>query len=134
MTSRRAAAAESKASASSCSRRCGSAGAENTMTLRGSPAMAASVPAERAGAGLPAAATPAHGGERVDDAVAVEPVALRRALARGGERARGVERVRERLLRRARRVRRRLLEDPGDGVRRERQTAVDAVAPAELRD
>src|SRR5918996_6533828 len=45
MTSRRAAAAESKASASSCSRRCGSAGAEKTMTLRGSPAMAASVPA-----------------------------------------------------------------------------------------
>src|SRR3954452_17251358 len=39
MTSRRPAATASKASASSCSRRCGSAGAANTMTLRGSPAM-----------------------------------------------------------------------------------------------
>src|SRR3954469_17827871 len=55
MTSRRAAAVPSKASASSCSRRCGSAGAAKTITLRGAPAIGTSGPAR----------TPAAPGERI---------------------------------------------------------------------
>src|SRR4051794_14415318 len=117
MTSRRAAAAPSKASASSCSRRWGSAGAANTITLPGAPAMSPASPRDARRPTAPSRRGDAAGRAGpvwlvarllgVDDAVAVEPVEAGVTDTRGGERAGlRVERVHERLLLRARGVRR----------------------------
>src|SRR3954447_11119413 len=85
MTSRRAAAAPSNASASSCSRRCGSAGAAKIITLRGSSAIPTSVPARPPSAEQVLGARTQEGGGAgtvVGGDVALEPAHDDRRLAR----------------------------------------------------